>query len=244
GDAWAREELRQLGQSLKGLMRLQNAYTATISSVRAEGWTMQGFVQCYLATGDESLKNYAIARLHLVVDPQRLQNHPSKAIAFQDNYAGTLFPLNHKFFMPWQHAAVLFGYLGAFEFLADPLFLHVCEDVPTTVDYSWVRNYQDPTYGLVANGLRYYVPVEFDGAPIPANFWDGTPGVGVRWGDAPLGGAHTFLIAPLLLLADQTPIQSVWQKALLYGAILRGPPLNDNDRWEKWHYCIPEWYTQ
>ena len=35
GDAWAKEELRQLGQSLKGLMRLNYYYTAAIQAARA-----------------------------------------------------------------------------------------------------------------------------------------------------------------------------------------------------------------
>src|SRR5262249_51600362 len=83
GDEWAREELRQLGQSLKGLMRLHGYSTAYLQAVRAEGWTMQGFAQIYQATGDESIKDYALRRIHEVVDVQRRNGHPSHALAFQ-----------------------------------------------------------------------------------------------------------------------------------------------------------------
>ena len=62
GDAWAKDELRHMGECLKGLMRLATYNTRWIQSVRAEGWVMQGFVQVYQATQDASLKAYAIRR--------------------------------------------------------------------------------------------------------------------------------------------------------------------------------------
>ena len=241
GDCWAQEELRQLGQSLKSLMRLSVFGTQWIQAVRAEGWIMQGFVQCYLATGDVGLRDYALQRVHNIVDTQRRRDHGSKAMAFQGNYPGTTWPMNHEFYMPWQHGAVLFGYLGAYRHFADPLLLTICEDVAQCVDYAWVRNWQDPTFGFVANGLRYYVATTYNGAPIPANYWDGSHGI--RFGDAPLGGAHTFLTTGLFLLADHTSNAQVRTKALNYGGLLRQGALGAR-RWDKWHYCIPETYAQ
>lgn len=241
GDCWAKEELRQLGQSLKSLMRIQTYNTQYVQAVRAEGWAMQGFTQCYLATGDQSLKDYAMTRVRNVVELQRRKDHPSKAMQFQSNYPGTNWPMNHEFFMPWQHGAVLFGYLGAYRHFADPLLLRICEDVATTVDYSWIRNRQDPTFGFVANGLRYYVATTYNNAPIPANFWDAQ--YGVRFGDAPLGGAHTFLTTGLFLLADHTSNGTVRTKALNYGTMLKNGALGAR-RWDKWHYCMPEYYAQ
>lgn len=243
GDCWAKEELRQIGQSLKGVMRIRRYTTAHIQAVRAEGWTMQGFAQSYLATGDTALKDYAVRRLRENIDPERESGHASKALTFQGNYLGTRFPLNHEFFMPWQHGALLYGYLGAYRFFRDPLLLHIAEDVTTTVEYSWVTNFQDGHYGLVQNGLRYYTPVSHNGQPIPANYWDNDPAVGVRWGDSPLGGAHTFLIGGLHLLADMTEDNSVRQRALYYGTMLLGH-LDNNGMWNKWNYCVPQHYVQ
>ncbi|MCK5945316.1 MAG: hypothetical protein KAI24_25225, partial [Planctomycetes bacterium] len=241
GDAWAKEELRQLGQSLKGLMRLQYYYTQDIQPARAEGWCMQGFAQVYQATQDASLKQYAMRRVNEIVDAQRRKNHPSRAMMFQQNYATTQYPLNHEFFMPWQHGAVLYGFLGAYRSFDEPVLLEIAEDVATTVEYSWVTNMTHPTFGFVGNGLRYYVPASHNGTPVVANHWDGLS-VGAHFGDSPLGGAHTFLLGSLHLLADMTSDATVRTKALTYGAMLRGS-VSENDRWNKWYYCLPPSYA-
>ncbi len=241
GDEWAKSELRQLGQSLKSLMRLQTYSTQYCQAVRAEGWTMQGFAQVYVATGDASIKDYALRRLNENIDPGRNTGHASRALQFQSNYIGTRFPLNHRFFMPWQHGALLYGYLGAWKFFQDPLLMEVCEDVVTTVEYSWLSNYSDPNLGLVSEGLRYYVPVEHNGTPIPANYWDNDPAIGVRWGDSPLGGAHTFLIGGLHRLAAWSPDPGIRQRALQKARLLM-PDLTEDRRWDKWKFTVTHWY--
>jgi hypothetical protein len=241
GDAWAKEELRQLGQSLKGLMRLNTYYTANIQPARAEGWCMQGFAQCYQATQDAALKQFAMRRVNEIIDPQRKKLHASKALTFQQNYVATGYPMNHEFFMPWQHGAVLYGFLGAYKAFGDSVLLDIAEDVPTTVEYSWVTNFNHPTFGFVANGLRYYVPASHNGTPVPANYWDGLS-QSIKFGDSPLGGAHTFLIGGLHLLQELSPDATVRQKALLYGAQIRGT-VADPDRWNKWYYCMPAFYA-
>ncbi len=241
GDCWAHEELRQLGQTLKSMMRLSTYATQYIQAVRAEGWTMQGFVQCYLATGDENLKTYALRRVHENVDVQRHKDHPSKAMGFQENYGGTTWPMNHEFFMAWQHGAVLYGYLGAYRHWTDPKLLEICEDVVTTVEYSWVTNWQDQMFGFVTNGLRYYTAASYNGTPVPANYWDVSNGI--RFGDSPLGGAHVFLVGGLMLLSDMSGNPTVRNKALLYGNMLRQGPLNAS-RWDKWFYVLPEAHAQ
>ena len=238
GDPWAKEELRQLGESLKGLMRLNTYYTQDIQAARAEGWCMQGFAQVYQATQDPSIKDYAMRRVNEVVEVDRRKGHASKAMTFQQNYPSTAYPMNHEFFMPWQHGAVLYGYLGAYLAFEEPLLLEIAEDVATTVEYSWVTNMNHPHFGFVANGLRYYVPASHNGAPVPANHWDNLPN-GAHFGDSPLGGAHTFLLASLHLLADITPDGAVRQKALHYGGMLKGS-VSDNSRWNKWYYCLPK----
>jgi len=238
GDEWAKEELRQLGESLKGLMRLRTFPTATLQSARAEGWCMVGFVQIYLATGDESIKDYALRRLHEVIERDRSKNHPSKCLAIQGSYPGTGYPGNHRFFMPWQHGPVLYGMLGAHKFFEDPLALTIAEDVVPTVEYAWVRNYNDPKWGLVVDGLRYYVPTHYNGQPVPADYFDST--VGVKWGDSPLGGAHSFLVSGLFLLAERTGDAALSDKALHYTRILLGP-IADGKRWYKWNAAVPEY---
>jgi len=241
GDPWAKEELRQLGQSLKGLMRIRTYYTAAIQAARAEGWCMQGFAQCYLATRDTSLKDYAMRRVNEVVEVQRQKAHPSKAMTFQGVYPSTGWPGNYEFFMPWQHGAVLYGYLGAYRAFNEPALLDIAEDVVDTVQYSWVTNVQTLSYGFVPSGLRYYVPVTSNGTPIPADFWDNY-GYGAHLGDSPLGGAHTFLIGGLHLLATMSPDASVRNRALLYGGMLLGP-VGTINRWDKWNYCLPRVYA-
>ncbi len=239
GDAWAKEELRLLGECLKGLMRLKTYFTSGIQAARAEGWCMTGFVHVYLATGDPSVKSYAQRRIREIVEAQRRKDHPSKAMMMQGSYAGTQFGPNHTFMMPWQHGPVVYGFLSAAVFFDDEVAMKIAEDVVTTVEYSWVTNHQDPRYGLVANGLRYYVPITVDGQPVPPSRFDSDPSVGVRWGDSPLGGAHSFLTAALLLLADKSDDPVVQTKAERYGRLLLGP-LDDNARWFKWNSTINE----
>jgi len=242
GDAWAREELRNLGQSLKGTMRLTYYYTAGVQAARAEGWCMQGFAQIYQATQDESLKDYAMRRVNEIIDVQRHKEHPSKAMLFQGNYPNTQYPLNHEFFMPWQHGAVLYGFLGAYEAFGEPKLLEIAEDVVDTVEYSWVTNVPNhPVFGFVPEGLRYYVPATHNSVPVAADYWDGLS-VGQHLGDSPLGGAHSFLIGGLHILADYTSDQDVRNRALYYGGLLKGN-VNANDRWNKWYASLPSWYV-
>lgn len=243
GDAWAKEELRQLGESLKGLMRLTAYYTHEVQATRAEGWCLQGFAQVYQATQDAAIKAYAMRRVTEIIDTSREKTHASRAMMFQGNYPGTYFPLNHEFFMPWQHGALLYGLLGAYKSFHEPLLMDIAEDVVACVEYSWVTNYNDAHFGFIANGLRYYVPVKYNGTPIPANYWDNTAGVGPRWGDSPLGGAHTFLTGGLHHLAVMGRTSTVRTKALHYGQILLGT-MASGDRWNKWNYCLPKPYGQ
>jgi hypothetical protein len=242
GDAWAKEELRQLGQSLKGVMRLQYYYTAYVQAARAEGWCMQGFAQVYQATRDASVKAYAMRRVTEIVDVQRKKHHPSRALAWQSNYPSTHYPVDNEFFMPWQHGAVLYGYLGAYRSFNEPLLLQIASDVVSTVAYSWVANVQTPEFGFVPAGLRYYVPATYNGVEVPANYWDAPP-LGIAFGDSPLGGVHTFLIGGLHQLAALTTSSSVRSHALYYGGLLLGDMM-DADRWNKWNYCLPLVYSQ
>ena len=203
---------------------------------------MQGFAQVYQATRDASVKQYAMRRVNEIVDVQRHKHHPSRALAWQSNYPSTLYPANNDFFMPWQHGAVLYGYLGAYRSFNEPVLLRIAGDVVDTVAYSWLTNVQTAEFGFVTAGLRYYVPATYNGAEIPPYFWDAPP-IGIHWGGSPLGGAHTFLTGGLHHLAALTTSSSLRNRALYYGGYLLGP-MSDNDRWNKWNYCLPLVYSQ
>ncbi|MBP8299428.1 MAG: hypothetical protein KA020_03620 [Planctomycetes bacterium] len=241
GDAWAKEELRQLGESLKALMRIRDYSTAHCQAARAEGWCMQGMAQVYQVTQDATMKDYAMRRVNEVVDVERNKTHPSRALKFQPTYNNTHFPGAHEFFMPWQHGALLYGYLGAYRCFEEPILLQISEDVIPMLDYSWIHNYQDPGLGFVASGIRYYVPVSSEGVPIPVTYWDNTPGVGVRFGSSALGGVQTFLIGGLHFLAEMTSNSSIRASSLDYGGQIMGT-LNDTSRWDKWNFVIPTAY--
>lgn len=201
---------------------------------------MQGLVQAFLATDDLRYRDAALDRLHDIVERDRAKNHTSKAVTLLDSDPRTGFPDPHRFYMPWQHGAVLFGYLAGWKFFGDPLFLEVCDGVTRCVEYGWVRNVQDPQFGFVPEGLRFYVPVEHNNAPAPPSVFD--PTHGVRFGDSPLGGAHTILAAGLLMHARTSPDPTARARGLRYGELLLQLPLDDDDRWDKWFYCVPaEW---
>ena len=210
-----------------------------IQAVRAEGWGMQAWVQCWLATGDDSIKQHALRRISEVVDPQSMKSHDSKCLAMAGPYPGTGFPGDHRFYMPWQHGALLYGYLAAHQFFGSETALALAENVVTCVEYAWVRNYQDPHFGLVEDGIRYYVPIYLAGNPVPPSVFDTT--VGVKWGDSPIGGAHSFLIGGLFLLSQVTTSDSIATKALHYGHKLLGN-IDDTpwSRWYKWNLVVPE----
>lgn len=255
GDAWAYEELRQLGESLKGLMSLDQvtpAFTGSMQAARAEGWCMQAFAQVYQATRSAALKSYAVRRLDEIIEPQRHDDHASKSLAWQADDVRTGFAQPHEFYMPWQHGAVLWAFLGAYKAFDEPVFLTLAEEVATAVEYAWVTNaigHANATILFVAEGLRYYVPTSYNGSPVAANYFD-NDGVSAfpphpghpHFGDSPLGGAHQLLTASLFHLADLTANPTVAATAIYYGSLLRGNPESIN-RAERWLYCLPQAYS-
>jgi hypothetical protein len=144
--------------------------------------------------------------------------------------------------MPWQHGAVLYGYLGAYRSFNEPLLLQIAGDVVDTVAYSWLTNVQTQEFGFVPAGLRYYVPATYNGVEIPPYYWDAPP-IGIHLGGSPLGGAHTFLTGGLHHLAALTTSSNLRNRALFYGEWLLGQ-IPDYQRWNKWVYCLPLVYSQ
>ena len=203
---------------------------------------MQGLVQAYVATGDDRFRDFALDRLHFIIEPQRVVGHPSGALDFSGTDPRTLFPSPHEFYMPWQHGALFYGYLAAWKFFGDERFLRICEQATQCVEYAWVTNYPDPQLGLVENGMRFYVPISHQGNPVPANVFD--PTVGVIWGDTPLGGAHVMVIGGLMLIADVTGVNVARQRCIEFGSLLESAPYPDEALWSKWHYCVPQHWAR
>src|SRR5262249_13216254 len=157
---------------LRGLMRPHGYLTASLQPARAEGWIMQGLVQAFVATGDLRFRDFALDRLHDIIDRDRPHGHPSGALRIEGTEPRTGFPSPHRYYMPWQHGGVLYGYLAAWKFFGDPLYLRICESAAQCVDYAWVSNWQDPQLGFVADGLRYYAPVEYANVPVLPSYFD------------------------------------------------------------------------
>ncbi|PIE22316.1 MAG: hypothetical protein CSA62_12950 [Planctomycetota bacterium] len=240
GDHMTREEIRHLGECLMGATRTFKYFSGlTVLTARAEGWAMQALVKCFVATGDVRYKNHAMARLRTVIEPRRKKAHASKALMFQGSHSATGYPKPHMFFMPWQHAAVIYGYMAAYRYFGDNLARQIAHDVLDTVRYSWVYNYTDPKFGFVPKGLRYYTPAEYKGKPVPANFWDKDPKIGVRWGDSPLGGAHSFLVAAMDVMAEDALSAQQRNEMLDVRTTIHHPSKSDprqNWRLNKWFF--------
>lgn len=237
GDAWARDELRQLGENLRGLMRPAGYFTSSLESVRAEGWIAQGLVQCWLATGDTRYRSFLIDRFEGIVERDRLRGHPSGAVDVVRDDVRTGFPLPHTYYMPWQHGALLYGYLAAYKFFGDARFLRLCEDAAPCVAHAWVRNVVLPGQGLVPDALRYYCPASYQGNVTAPDVFDGS--VGVLYGDGPLTGVHSMLLGGMLHLAEVATTESVRQQGAQYGSLLLNLPIDDRDRWDKWFAVAP-----
>jgi len=237
GDAWAKEELRQLGESLRGLMRPNGYYTSSLMPARAEGWCLQGFVQAFLVTGDLRFRNAALDRLHGIVDRDRKKESPMRAVAVDVDGSRPGWPTPLEYAMPWQHGPLLYGLLGAWKHFGDPLALQLASAIPQVVEHAWVRNVPSTQFGFVTEGLRYYVPLTVDGANVAPDRFDAQ--YGIRFGDDPLRGAHSFLLGGLLMLAETATAQADRDRARQYGELLLQAPLSDDDRWDKWRFVVP-----
>lgn len=241
GDAWAKEELRQLGQSLKGMMRLETFATKDIRNARAEGWCMVGFVQSYLATRDEALRQYVLRRIDEIVQPQRRKNHPAKMIREHDHDPRYGVGDDTTAFPPWEHAAIMLGFLGAYEHLGSEPALQIAEDVVTTIGYSWVSDYTHPiTNRYYEHGIRYATPVSYQGQSIPANFRDQTLGANIAGHG--LNSVNQFFVAGLSVLPyystdPQVLALAEWERDILL------PEATDSARWNKWYLVAPQYYT-
>ena len=235
GDHRARDEIVAMAEVAMGASRPFKYRTRFTLPARAEGWLAQAMVKAWLATGDTRYRDHIVHRIETVVAPQQ-PDHPSRAIVFQSDYPGTRFPMPHRFYLAWQHAAVVYGYLGVWREFGNATARRLAHDAVHVVEHSWVRGYRDPVLGYVEEGLRYVTPVEFQGQPIPADYWDHTPGVGVHWGEGPLFGSARFLVSALDLIGEDSGDRELAERARVKRLTLMTPtgPLDDQWRWMRW----------
>ncbi|MBK8976975.1 MAG: hypothetical protein IPM29_13745 [Planctomycetes bacterium] len=241
GDHWAQAELRNLGESLQGMLRLRGYATENMRAARSEGWCMVGFVQAYLATQDESTKDYACRRIREIVEVQRWKDHPSRTLREYPGHPGTGFGVEVSYFPPWEHASVMLGYLDAWKFFGCEEARQIAQDVVRTIDYAWVSDYTHPvTHQYYADAIRYWCPLQQAGQPRPPDFLDQT--VGAYIPSTPLGSVNLFFITPLELMTRMTDDpytheRAVWQLTKIM-------PGNDDDRnWDKWSIVAPRFYS-
>ncbi|MEO0480105.1 MAG: hypothetical protein AAF196_11540 [Planctomycetota bacterium] len=243
GDAWAKEEIRLLGECIKGMMRLHRYQTINISNARAEGWTMFGFVQAYLATGDESLKDYAIRRIDEIIIPQRLSDHPSRAIRAQRPDPRSGFGPTVWFYPIWEHASVAYGMLGAYRHFDCEQALPIAEDVVRAIDHSWLSDYTHPHTGVhYEQAIRYWTPLR-DGANwIEPDSLDQT--IGAYIPSQPLGSTNSMLVSAVDLVSRFTNNLFIRERAdFQLSHLYPHPGPNNSRRWNKWYTVVPRYYS-
>jgi len=279
GDPWAHEELKNMGYSTISLYKTDpDYYSGKAIHTRAEGLGVQTLTNCYQATQIGAFKDHALRRVKECVIaglPQTILNHPGNFIVDRGVYTAMYGPFlngwpgDYGFFIPWHHAYVFFGYLGAYLHFGDQEFLDVCDDTVEMVQYSWVSGVTDVNVGYIEDGLRYYVPSTsaFNSGNyttndiVPANYYDNVPisypgfseVTSVPPGQvslqiaADIGGALNsaviYLRAGLLKHADITTDSNIAAIADDLGEILlrggRGLAFPESERHDKWVYNIP-----
>ncbi|MCB9919891.1 MAG: hypothetical protein H6832_15925 [Planctomycetes bacterium] len=238
GDWRCLDEMRMLGECYMGCFRHQKYQISYAPlSARGEGWPAQAAIKIWFATGDDRLIRHLQRRIREIIEPKREKNHPSKAISFAPQHPLTLFPTPNTAMLPWQHAAIIYGYYPLWQYWGDKTARQIVHDMVSVVEYSWVFNYNDPVLGFLPDVMRYYVPITYQNKPCPPDIWDNTQGIGVRYGDLPLGGAHTFFAAALDILAEDTtdPIE------LAKNRYARKHLMHDKPNTDRWRYS--RWFS-
>jgi hypothetical protein len=237
GDEWCREEMRVLAECIRGTMHHHGNYASSVTlQPRGEGWIMWSLVQCYLATGDERLKEFALLRASRVVDRDRLKDHPSKALRADGPDPRSRFPGNdYTWFFTWQHGAVMQGYAAAYKFFDEPLFLEIAEDCVDTIAYSSVSNYTDPTTNWHwVLGIRWSTLVTYEGQYVPVTHLDSVMPI-------PMASSERYmLLSGLFGVSELTGDAVLAEDARRRGRLFQYVGQIDDRRWDKWHFTVPE----
>lgn len=280
GDPWAKEAIKNMATQAKGAAKIGGSpqlYTYKIYSTRAEGLLSKAWAQAYEVSRDESFRDYAIDRAeHVQVEGRTTDSH-KPAITWENHtgdltvdwrefqYLGAIFPFPGpgKFYIPWQHAHILHGCLGAynsFEASANPsALLSNSEIAIDAIQNAWVSAYVDSYWGYVPDGVRYYVFTEGPSAfgassqlldPSAYDFC-GPGGNGVLFSLDPspnpggtsyagLQSTTTFLPGPLRHLKNYTQDASYAARADVFAdKIIWYGSISDNDRWNTWYSMMP-----
>lgn len=246
GSHWALDEIKMLGQYVRGIWRFQDYWSAKPISARAEGWVLQLLTACYVATGNEDFKADVIRRIDEVTNKFRHVDHPSRAMFFERNYPSTKYPGDNRFIVPWQHAAVAIGFVSAFRFCGSRTALDIAEDSIRTAEYAMVRNFTDPVSKTFHEwNMRFYIPVSFTGTykgksytdfMTPKDFFDADPAVGVRLG----GGVPEFWKSATFLVARYSGDANIQTLAVDIGDRVMGEYKADGSHWwNKWAVSVP-----
>ena len=241
GDWWCRDELRLLGECAMGMLRPFRYSTRWPQAARCEGWVAQSLVQVWLATGDDRYKDFLCRRIQEILVPCVHKDRPWRTPFLQSNYAGTGFPMPHKFYMPWQHGPLILGMLAAWRYFGEKGALDLCRAALRAVDYARLRNVRLPGGRLVREGIRYYVPVEVKGKPVPAGVFDKDPSIGIKLASSPLGGPNEFLTLPLYLAAREPALDPESRRIArdLGNLLLQAHRMGGEGQWNKWTFLIP-----
>lgn len=236
GDWRSLDEMRMLGECYMGLFR-HKKYTVAFgpTSPRGEGWPAAAVVKLWFATGEDRFIQHLQRRIRDVIEPKRKKDHPSRAISFARQHPLTKFPTPNTFMLPWQHAAIIYGYLPLWTYWGDKTARKIAHDVLHTIEYSWVFNYRDPRLGLLPDAMRFYTPITYNGKPVAPDIWDSNPNIGLRYGNLPLGGAHTHFVAALDLLAeDTTNAVELSKMSYVRKRLQHDRPNSDRWRYSRW----------
>ena len=216
GDPWTREELRVIGQQLRGMIVLDPKYFyGRMFSSRGEGWCMKALALCYQATGDEGLKAHGIARLHQVIDKGRGKAPLTWAVS-QEPHPNAFGP-GVRWDAPWQQAAFVMGMAAGYRYFGDPKFREVAIDVSRYMaKEGWAEGIGPKYFVAVEDPTRYSLPK----------------------GYSPLGGTAEFQVPAFVLAAEMADELGLVDDARLFRAradrIVQNAPPGDGRYANKW----------
>src|SRR5690606_2134488 len=182
-------------------------------------------------------------RIDEIVEAQRLKTHPARPMREYGPDPRYGVGENTTAFPPWEHAAVMYGFLGAYKHLGSETALRIAEDVVRTIDYSWVSNYTHPaTQVHYEHGLRYATPLRDNGRDVPADFRHNDPNYGANLAGPGLNSVNQFFVSALSILPyysddPQVLARAEWQRNILF------PDATNALRWNKWFLVCPQYYT-
>ncbi|PIE22376.1 MAG: hypothetical protein CSA62_12775 [Planctomycetota bacterium] len=196
GDAWTREELRVIGEQLRGMIVLDPKYFyGHMFSSRGEGWCMKALALCYQASGKQALKQHAIARLHQIIDKERGKAPMTWAVS-QEPHPNAFGP-GVRWDAPWQQAAFVMGMAAGYRYFGDPLFRQVAIDV---------ARYMAKEGWLEGVGPKYFVAIED-----PQRY-------SLPKGYSPLSGTAEFQVPAFVLAAEMADELELTEDARLFRA--------------------------